>query len=264
MALNKAKTADKTSPAFEAPDEGAAAETTTVDRATAARERLAAAAAEQAKEQAATAAPASESRAVTTPAAGGGAVALAKRMVDPFRELEKVFPVQFDTLRNLVVTNGNVMDKSTNKVLGSEVAVELLSWQPQWVVSPGVDGEEGKEHVRYSDDGVTCTDGVTSVQGHLQHLLSTGFTKAKVEERVVLAFAILKAPKFTELEGTLAQISLPKTSMAKFKQYRMEQAFNIGKGHIDADGAVQMLISCELATNKGNTWTIANFSRYEG
>jgi hypothetical protein len=263
MALIK-NTAAQT-PAFEAPDDE------TVDQGAATRasaqERLAAAAeqhkASQPKEEAK-----SPSAAVAAPAATGGQVAKAKPMVNPLETLKNAFPLEFDTLRQLVITNGNITDKSTGRVLGVSMGAEILTFQDQWVVSPGVDGDEAKEHVRYSDDGKTTTKG-EDIADYIEKLRGIGYEKANLSERVVLGLAITELSakgkkEMPELEGTLAQVSLPPTSKATFKRYQMDQAFKIGKGFVQPEGAQVVRIDCDVVTRGSMSWTVANFTRYAG
>jgi hypothetical protein len=263
MALNKNTAAQTQSPAFEAPDDD------TVDQAaatrSAAQERLAAAAAQH---QATKPAEESASREVATKSPTAGQVAKTKPMVNPLETLKNAFPLEWDTLRNLMITNGNFVDKSTNRVLGTSMGIEILTFQDQWVIGTGTDGDEGKENVRYSDDGVTTTKG-EDVQAYLKQLKESGFPKASISERVVLGFAITElSPKgkkeMPELEGTLAQISLPTTSKATFKRYQMDQAFKIGKGFVEPEGAQIVRVDCDVVTRGDMSWTVANFTRYAG
>lgn len=256
MALNKANTKPTPAPAFETGEDDV---TTTAAAPAAASgvERLQAAAAAHAATQAA--APASTSTAVATKPAG--AIAPMKAMVNPLEGLENAFPVEYDTLRNLNINQGNVIDKMTDKVAGSVVGLELLTYQNQWVVSPGVDGDEAKEHVRYSDDGITATDG-TDMKAHLEHLKQSGYNEAKISERLIIAGALFAPGKLTDLEQSLVQINLPPTSKAAFKRYMMDQAYKVGKGLVQAEGANRIKIECTVTKKGDNTWTVADFSRW--
>jgi hypothetical protein len=267
MALTKNANAQASTPAFEAPDDDvvdqAAAEQAAI-RAKA-QERLAAAATQHAATKPAEEAKPSASREVATPT--GTQVAKARPMINPLEPLKNAFPVEWDTLRNLVITNGNVMDKTTSKALGDTIGLELLSFQDQWVVSPGVDGDEAKEFVRYSDDGVTTTQG-EDMKEYLAHLKASGYEEAKISERMVICGSVFDigvkgAKDLKELQDALVQISLPPTSKATFKRYQMDQAFKIGKGFIEAKGAERVRIECDVVTKGQMSWTVANFSRYD-
>jgi hypothetical protein len=271
MALNKHANAQ--TPKFENPDDdtvidgGVDTDTdVSVDIKAQAQSRLAAGAAAHAATKPAEEAAASTSTALTTPT--GGQVAKAKPMVNPLETLKDAFPLEFDTLRQLVMTNGNITDKATGRVLGAAMAVEILTFQDQWVVSPGTEGDDGKEDVRYSNDGKTTTKG-EDVATYLAQLKSSGYPKANVSERVVLGLAIVELSakgkkEMPDLEGTLAQISLPPTSKATFKRYQMDQAYKIGRGFVEAQGAQTVRIDCDVAKRGDMSWTVADFKRYEG
>lgn len=261
MALTKNANAQAQTPAFEAPDDDAVDQGAAIRNS--AQERLAEAAAKHATEK-----PAEESKSTAVAVPAGSQVAKAKPMVNPLEQLKNAFPLEFDTLRQLVITNGNITDKATGRVLGTNMGAEILTFQDQWVVSPGTDGDEGKEHVRYSDDGKTTTKG-EDVAEYLAQLKTSGFPKANVSERVVLGLAILELSakgkkEMPDLEGTLAQVSLPPTSKATFKRYQMDQAFKIGKGFVPAEGAQNVRIDCDVAKRGDMSWTVADFKRYEG
>lgn len=269
MALTKNANAQASTPAFEAPDDdntvdtAAAAEQAAIRQS--AQERLKAAAAQHQASKPADEAKSSTSREVAAPA--GTQVAKARPMINPLEPLKNAFPVEWDTLRNLVITNGNVMDKTTSKALGDTIGLELLSFQDQWVVSPGVDGDEAKEFVRYSDDGITTTQG-EDMKEYLAHLKQSGYTEAKISERMVICGSVFDigvkgAKDLKELQDALVQISLPPTSKATFKRYQMDQAFKIGKGFIEAKGAERVRIECDVVTKGQMSWTVANFSRYD-
>lgn len=261
MALNK----NTPAPDYENGDEGSA-ETVALSPG----ERLkAAAAARAAEKEVAEPAPksASESASRAVAPAAGTQVAKPTAMVNPLAPLKDAFFCEFDTLRSLKITNGNMVDNQTNKPLGDTVGLELLSYQDQWVVSPGVDGDEGKEHVRYSHDGVTTSKG-DDVKTYLAQLLASGYPKAAVSKRTVIAGSLFdigeKGRKaLPELQDSLVQISLAPTTKSSFDRYTMDQAFKIGKGLIAADGAVRVKIECVPASKGDKDWTIGNFSRYD-
>jgi hypothetical protein len=260
MALNK----NAQTPAFEALDDDAVDQGAAIR--SSAQERLAAAAASHAETKPAEETVTSSSTAVATTKPLGGQVAARKPMVNPLELLKNAFPVQFDTLRGLKVTNGNFVDQMTGKVIGDTLGMELLSYQDQWVISPGVDGDEGKEHVRYSDDGHTTTQG-EDCNDYLAKLKKAGFDEAKMSKRTVVAGALFdigdKGRKvLPELQDSLVQISLAPTSKASFDRYTLDQAFKIGKGFISPDGAQLLKIECAPQSKNGKDWTVANFSRW--
>jgi hypothetical protein len=263
MALNKNASAG--TPSFESPDDdnvGAdqTAEQIAAEQRAAAQKRLAEAAGKREESK-----PASTGTALTTPV--GGQVAVSKPLVNPLEPLKNAFPVEFDTLRNLQINQGNVIDRETGKALGDTICLELLSFQDQWVIGPGGEdkSEEAKELVRYSDDGITSTKG-DDMKEWLANLHKLGHKEAKMTERMVICGAVTdpgtKGKKeVPELQDALVQINLPPTSKAAFKRYQVDQAYRIGKGIIQPEGAQHVKIECSIVKRGDNTWTVAAFSR---
>lgn len=261
MALTK-----NTTPSFEAPDDEnvdtVAAEQAAIR--SQAQERLAAAAAKHAETKPAET---STGTAVAAPKQLGGQVAARKPMVNPLEPLKNAFTVEWDTLRSLKVTNGNVLDNQSGKTLGDVVGLELLSFQDQWVISPGVDGDEAKEHVRYSNDGVTTTDG-EDCNDYLAQLKAADFPEAKMSKRTVICGSLFDIgdkgrKECKDIQDSLVQLSLAPTSKASFDRYMMDQAFKIGKDIIAPEGAERLKLECNVVTKGKNSWTVVNFSRYD-
>lgn len=255
MALNKNTTTAK----FESVegDDVAAEETVQLS----AKERLQAEAASRAAAQ-----PASTSKEIAAAKPVGGQVAAARPMVDPLATLQNVFPVEFDTLCNVQLNQGNAINKDTGVTLGGEVGLELLSFQDQWVVSPGVDGDDAKEYVRYSDDGVTSTKGDNMAE-YLEQLKASGFPKASMSKRMTIVGSLFdagdKGNKINGMRDKLVQINLAPTSVAAFKRYRAEQAFKVGKGLAAIEGTERIRITCSIKKNGSNSYTVGDFTRYD-
>lgn len=209
-------------------------------------------------------APASDSRAVAP--AANTQVAVSAPMVNPFDPLKNLFPLEFDTFLNIQLNQGNAINKDNNASLGSEIGLELMTFQDQTVVSPGVDGDEAKEFVRYSDDGVTTTKG-ENVQEYLKQLKDGAYPNANISKRVIIAGPLfdagVKGNKMPGLRDKLVQINLPPSSVSNFKRYMADQAFQISKRGKPVTGVERMRITMDTKTKGDNTWTIANFSRYD-
>lgn len=269
MALNKKTPA----PAFENPDDDNGEQTQTVSaadrlRAAAAERAAEAAAAEKAADKSADKSedkPASTERRVATQSAGAGQVAAVRAMVDPLETLKDVFPVEFDTLPSIQLNQGNAMYKDTNAMLGDEIGLELLSYQDQTVCSPGVDGDEAKEHVRYSDDGITATNGDDMAE-HLAKLKAAGYDKASLSKRVVIVGSLfdpgVKGAKIAGMRDKLVQINLAPSSVKGFKGYRAQEAFKIGKGLAKIEGVERVRITCTVKKHGDNSYTVGEFTRY--
>lgn len=202
-----------------------------------------------------TAAPAATQVAVQTKPAGAVAVAALPNVLEPLRNALRV---EYNTLESIIANQGNFMSRETKKSLGDEIVFELLSFQDSFVVSPG-DDKAPQEVVRYSDDGLTCSDG-TSVQEHLHWLKTNGYPKASVKPRVVVVGAVEKTSKPSDLVGTLVQLDLSPVSRVHWNRYMANSAFMVRSGRYTADQLVKVKANAETAVNGTNSFTLAKFS----
>lgn len=203
---------------------------------------------------AAAAAPASEPVAATTAVATprNTAVAVAGRPVDVIKQnFQDAFKVDWNTLNRIQATNGNFVDVEEGKrVIAPEIVLEVMSYQDNWQYSPGTDDDTDIQYVRYSDDGVTCTDG-TNMNEHMEAMRVAGYTEGKLAQRVVIAGTIVGGTH----DGKLVQLNLAPTSKAMFDRFRMQVSIDIAKGK-RAPEDVQTLKLRAVPESKGkNTWT---------
>ncbi len=203
-------------------------------------------------------APASVGGAVAvTAGASAGAVAVAGNM-HAIDELKNALRVDYNTLSQVIVTNGNFVERETKTILGDSIQFELLSWQDSWVVSPN-DDKAPKDVVRFSDDGVNCGDG-TPVSEYIAELKSMGYLKAALRQRVVLVGAVIAAAKSEKFNGELMQIDLSPASRTQWLRYQANAAYAIRTGRQTADQVKIVKAIAELAQNGDNTYTLAKFS----
>lgn len=247
-------------------DTSSAAQTTAAPTA---QERLAAAAKEREAEAEAErqAIAATKTSSTTALAAGGKSTALvaskSTALADIFKPMEDAFHVDWNTLESLKANQGQFLSKSDSQSLGPVIGFELLSYQKQFVISPGTEDEEDSVHVRYSDDGITCTSG-EDCKEYLQSLLDTGdFPKAKMTERVVLVGCVFDPGTKPAFKDKLMQISLPPTSKALFERFKLQASFNIGRGNWSPDNMSRMRMTCEVQSKNKNDWTQVNFTKYD-
>jgi hypothetical protein len=179
-------------------------------------------------------------------------------VADTVSGLKNAMPVTYDMLISLIATNGNVCKRDGKRPIGDEVVFELISWQDSFVVAPG-DDKAPKELIRYSDDGVICSDG-TSVQEHLSDLRSLGYAKAAVKQRAVVVGSVISASKTKELDDELVQFDLSPQSRTSFKNYAASVMNKQRLGKITAAQATKVKASAVLATMNGNTFTKIEFS----
>ncbi len=197
----------------------------------------------------------------TAPKAGSLAVAMSQ--ADPFTKLENAIHVDYNTLTRIMVTNGNVQNKDTKKLMGESCVLELISIQKHWVMSPGGDSkdEESFEFLKYSDDGKTVRDTGELLTVYRDAAIAAGYDKARIVERLILVGMLVDAGKLSdEMNGELVQLDCAPRSMSNFHRHRISTAFRIGKGLQTAAGAEVVKITCDVQSKGANNWTDAVFS----
>lgn len=206
---------------------------------------------------------------VAAPAAATTAVAVAKPQVpsvaaqfssatDVISSLKNAMPVTFDMLIPLIATNGNVCKRSDKKPVGDQVVFELMSWQDSYVISPN-DDRGPKDCVRYSDDGIVCSDG-TLVADHLAYLRSLGFAKASCKQRAVVVGSIISCSRTSELDDELVQFDLSPQSRASFLNYALGCVNKLRLGKLTPEQVTKIKATAEVVSMGGNPFTKLMFS----
>jgi hypothetical protein len=210
---------------------------------------------------AAEAAPASTQRAVA--AAPKKAVAVqGLASLNPFPAVMNAFPVEFNTFPQIKATQGQFMLQDGNKSMGDEITIELISYQDQFMLAPGdVDDPKSKEFLRYSEDGVTATNG-DDMQKILELAKAQGFDKAKIQKRVVLVGNVVNGGKQKDATGKIHQMDLAPTSGAHFKRHQANIAFLTSKGQLKEGTNVLLLKLTAIPKNANNmNWTEVTFDQ---
>ena len=189
----------------------------------------------------------------------GGALGAVRPMTNPLGDLKNALTVDYNTLEQVIATNGNFMLRENDKVLGDEVLFEVLSHQDSWVVSPE-DQKAPIDVVKFSNDGLMCTDG-TSVQEHLNFLRTNGYPRAKLKQRAVVVGAILKTSKAADMEGTLVQFDLSPASRIQWERFTANAAFQVKIGKFNADQVTKVKAIADIAKGPdSSTYTLAKFA----
>ena len=172
--------------------------------------------------------------------------------------LKDAFKVSYDTLTNLIASNGNICYRENKKPVGDSVTFELMSWQDSWVVTHS-DDKAPKELIRYSDDGITCSDG-TSVQEHLEELRSMGYARSKVNQRAVVVGSVISATRAPELTDELVQFDLAPQSRSAFQRY-MATAMNKQRlGKATPEQVTKVRATAVIAVANGKDFTKLEFA----
>lgn len=195
------------------------------------------------------------------PAAPPASAALAVKSSTehPLQELKNALTVEFNTLSALILSNGNLLLRESKKPVGDTIQLELMSYQDSYIVAPNNE-KAPVSVVRFSDDGIMCKDGVTSVKEHLQWLHTNGYPKAALKSRVIIVGAVEKCAKNAELIGTLVQIDLSPASRAQWLRYEANALYKFQKGLVTKEALRHITVQAEIATSGSNTYTLAVFA----
>lgn len=213
-------------------------------------------AAESASAAPAAAVPAPQTSVATAPQSPA-AVALAQAR-DAFDQFRNALPVEYNTLDQIIASNGNFVERETKTVLGDTVHFDLLSFQDSFIVSPEDDNAPG-EIVRYSNDGVVCSDG-TDVKEHLDWLHQNGYPKARLKQRVVVVGALTSAAKTDKFNGQLVQFDLSPASRTLWQRFAISAAYGLTTGRVTAAQVSKVKAEALLKSRGNDTYTVASFS----
>lgn len=176
-------------------------------------------------------------------------------------DIENALPaVEFGVLPRLVGSNGQVMD-GDKKLFGDSIKLTLVSWNKNFVISPGDDSDEAKALVRYSRDGVTIDDTGESVVEYLKNLREVEqYPDANVKEYCELVGILNEAAKPCEHVGGMVQISLSPQSRKSFEGYRLQQSVKVRLGQAAPEGQENIVIRAEVKSMGNNTFTLLKVS----
>lgn len=168
--------------------------------------------------------------------------------------------VDFGVLPRLKGSNGMVMDGDDAK-LGDEIQITLISFNDQYVITPGVDEKEATKSVRYSLDGVTIDATGESVATYIQMLKDVeGFDKAEMKKYVELVGILNSSSKDSEHLGNMVQVSLSPQSRKSFEAYRLQKSVKIRMGKDKEEGAEELTLRAVVKSMGNYTFTILQVS----
>jgi hypothetical protein len=177
------------------------------------------------------------------------------RVMDSFKD---AMTVDYNTLSQVIATNGNFVDRETKTILGDTIVFALLSFQDSYVVSPN-DDNAPDEVVRYSADGKVCSDG-TDVQEHLAWLKGNGFPKASLKQRVVVVAAVDTAAKTDKFNGQLVQFDLSPASRTQWMRFTANVAYGLSIGKYKPEQVSRVKAETVLQQKGTDTFTLVQFN----
>lgn len=187
-------------------------------------------------------------------------IAVGQKLETLFAGSENAIPkVDYGVLTRLVATSGGVQNKSENAMIGDRIKVELISWNKQFVISPGTDDKDDTELVRYSADGITIDDTGEDVKAYLAALRAKDYPDANVKEYaevIGILKEVSKADKVvaSELVDSMVQVSLSPTSRKLFEGYRLQESVKM-RLNPGREASAIVVFKADTRTQNGNTFT---------
>ena len=173
--------------------------------------------------------------------------------------LKNMMKVEYNTLSQLIASNGNVLDRETKTVLGDTVVFELLSWQDSFVVSPE-DDSAPDDVVKYSQDGITCSDDEATPVAEALAQMKEAWPKARVKQRVVVVGAVETATKTEAFNGTLVQFDLSPASRTQWLRFMANAAYGLAIKKYDEAQVKRVKLETKLQSKGTDTYTLATFT----
>jgi len=146
-------------------------------------------------------------------------------------DLDTVRSLGVGTLPKLVADRAGFEIGSGNdkQEMGNWIDFKVVSYNDRWLVTAGVEGEEGTALLRTSYDGQTLEEEEMSVKEYLDYLRREGYSKASLRHYNDLYGFIVrseKGGKAAEGNVDLIQLQLSPTSAKAWKAYLVQAGVN--------------------------------------
>ena len=191
-----------------------------------------------------TAAPAVEQVSAATAVAArpaSTAVGAVKKFVPALTEYQNAIPIEtiegmgVGGLPRVTVDLGGF--NMNDKPLGTQIKLQLLSWNVKYAVTAGISDGEAKDYYKVSYDGVTCTDG-TSVEDYIRFLKdSKGYEKAGKKQYIDL-WGYLTHTNGKDLnpdDCQTVQVQVSPFSVSKFHAFQLDLGIRQSRGAAISD-----------------------------
>lgn len=155
-----------------------------------------------------------------------------------------------------IVANNNMIFGPDKMRLGTYIDVQVLSYTPRWMVSPGSDDDAARELVRASYDGETILhageDNGRDLKEYLEELKQSGYPKAALKEYVDVFCLLVNTENqdqgaLLQQEGML-NISLSPQSKGKFMAYVKQIKLTVMRGLVAPEKASIVRFKTQLKT----------------
>lgn len=251
MALKK----DNNTPAFETEED------TNVNTATeTVQEAPAATAQDKAKVEATTAIAKAQTTAVGAVKKGFSA---ALQELENQLEIDHVKALGVGTLPKLTADRAGfeMGEGKDQKTFGDYVDFEIYSFNKRWLITAGVDGEEGKEMLRTSYDGETLENEAMGAKEYLGYLKEQGYGKADMRLYYDAWGFIVNSEKLGEVDEAdreMVQLQLSPSSVKQFTAYQIQAGIKASMTKKEVSNIVRATI--ERKEFGGNKYASIKFS----
>ena len=144
--------------------------------------------------------------------------------------------------------------------IGSEIRIDMLSWNFRYMITTGANDEEAKKKVKVSYDGETVADTGETVKDAVEAFKEEGYEKAACKCYVDLWGSLMtkKGAELAEEDRPLVQIQLSPESVKKFKAFQVEVGFKQARCLVEATGVV--VLRAQRGEWKGNRFGYCTFA----
>jgi hypothetical protein len=194
------------------------------------------------------------------------AIATANPIKGAYAELRNVIPIEdVEGLgigafpRVTVDLGGFLLDKTE---IGTEIVLELLSWNFRYMVTTGADDEEAKKKVKVSYDGHTVANTGESIAEAIEAFKEEGYEDAESKTYIDLwgSLCTKGGVALAEAERPIVQVQLSPESVKKFKAFQVEVGFKQARGLIGATPTITITIKSQRGEWKNNRFGFCTFS----
>lgn len=152
--------------------------------------------------------------------------------------LDDVRSIGLAAPRLTIDTGGFTKD---GKDLGKSVTLQLLSFNPRYIATAGVAGDEGKELVRFSYDGIHIDGESTLLNDYVNSLKADGYPRASLKTYTDLWGIIVDgAPEIQGMIGDTVVVQLSPQSGGQFRWFAINQGVKISRGMAQASDVIKI------------------------
>lgn len=163
----------------------------------------------------------------------GNLVPVGQKFSGAMKEFE--YAISMDDVRSIGLAAPRItMDTGgfslEGKDVGKSLTIQVLSYNPRWVVTPGIQGDEGKQLVRFSYDGIVIDNDSETVEDYM-NTLKLKYKAASVKCYTDLWGIIIEGgDEAQSLIGETVVFQLSPQSAGKFKWMQTNHGVKIARG----------------------------------